>query len=62
MTATFVQWLLLGLLILLVGFLIFHKTFVGTWADLIGVFLWGYTLDVSTNSVVDVAKQARTAR
>jgi hypothetical protein len=59
---TVLWWLGLGSLIVLAGFLIFHKTFVGNFNDLIAVFLWGYTLDVSANSAVDVAKQAKTSR
>ncbi len=46
--------LLAGIGILWVGYLLFEGTFSGTAQDLATVFIWGFTIDISVDALVDV--------
>jgi hypothetical protein len=50
--------LLAGIGILWVGYLLFEGTFIGTAQDLATVFIWGFTIDVSVDALVDVMSKS----
>lgn len=54
----FLLFALSGLGIALVGYLLFEAKFVGTFADMAGIFLWAFGLDVTVDTVVRIAKGA----
>jgi hypothetical protein len=54
----FLLFALSGLGIALVGFLLFQGKFVGTFADLAGIFLWAFGLDVTIDTFMRIAKTA----
>lgn len=49
-----ISWLLICLL----GYQLYEKTFVGTWNELIAIFFWGFGLDVTASSLTDIVKKA----
>ena len=55
--AKFLQTLLVGSGIVLVGYLIFAETFFGTAKDIAKMFFWAFSIDVSVNALVDAAKK-----
>jgi hypothetical protein len=52
--AKFARTLLAGIGILWVGYLLFEGTFSGTAQDLATVFIWGFTIDISVDALVEV--------
>jgi hypothetical protein len=52
----FLLFALSGLGIALVGYLLFQEKFVGTFADMAGIFLWAFGLDVTIDTFVRIAK------
>jgi hypothetical protein len=59
--AKFFQFVIIGLGILIVGYLLFADKFVGTFADMAGVFLWAFGLDVTIDAFVGAAKATRSS-
>jgi ferritin-like metal-binding protein YciE len=41
-----------------ISWVMFQGSFVGTWSDVITIFLWGFTTDVGVNVLMDKAKAA----
>lgn len=56
--AKFLQFALTGLGIALIGYLLFEGKFVGTFADVAGIFIWAFGLDVTVDTLLRVAKGA----
>lgn len=54
----FLLFALIGLGIALVGYLLFEGKFVGTFADMAGIFLWAFGLDVTIDTFMRIAKGA----
>lgn len=50
------QFLIVGAGIVGVGYLLYEPNFTGTWAELAQILFWAFGLDVSVNSLIDVAK------
>ena len=59
--AQLTQTFIFGLIIVGVGYFYFQEKFVGTLNDIAAVFLWGYGLDVSLNTVLDKTKTGKIA-
>jgi hypothetical protein len=55
-----VRTLLVGVGIVAVGYLAFQSKFIGTAAELVTIFFWGFTADVSVDALVGaIAKEKR---
>jgi hypothetical protein len=53
---TVLQWALSATALTFVGYLIFADKFVGTNADLMAAFFWGFTTDIGVDALVSAAK------
>ncbi|MGO9118170.1 MAG: hypothetical protein ACLQPD_11235 [Desulfomonilaceae bacterium] len=53
---TFLQTVLVGALIAVVGYLLFAEKFIGTPQDIAGVFFWAFGIDITVDAVVQTAK------
>jgi hypothetical protein len=51
------QFVMAGLLIALAGYLLFEVKFVGTFADMAVIFLWGFGLDVTADTVLRIRQK-----
>jgi hypothetical protein len=56
MRETVLQWVLSATALTFVGYLIFADKFVGTNADLMAAFFWGFTTDIGVDALVSAAK------
>jgi uncharacterized membrane protein len=55
-TAKFLQTVFAGILIILAGYLLFEAKFIGTLSDVAGIFLWGFGLDITTDTLLQIIK------
>jgi hypothetical protein len=55
-TAFGLQWLLTSLILVGLAYVLFSDNWQGTWQEMAEVFLWAFALDVSANTVLNLAK------
>ena len=54
--AKFIQWIIAAIGLAIVGYLLFTDKFVGTGAELLTAFFWGFTTDIGLDALVSAAK------
>ena len=57
--AKLVQSCFAGVVIILFGYVLYSENFVGTFMEMAKIFLWGFSLDVSVNTCLDLAKSTK---
>jgi hypothetical protein len=58
-TAKLMQTAIIAILITTAGYLLFESKFVGTFADIVGAFFWGFSLDVTMDTLLGSVKGFR---
>jgi hypothetical protein len=56
MIATFLQTLIVGLLIAVAGYLLYEKDFIGTFTEVVKIFFWAFALDVTVGKLMEIIK------
>jgi hypothetical protein len=52
------QSFLLGIVLLVIGYVLYSPHFIGTAADLAAIFLWAFAIDITVDAVLTAAKGA----
>jgi hypothetical protein len=54
-----IRWIIASVGIVIIGYVLFASKFVGTFPDLLAIFVWAFGVDISVDALLDAGKKLK---